>query len=413
MQHARSGDVGEQAAVLWHRYTTVRNRSTQLIHGLSAEDCQIQSMPDVSPAKWHLAHTSWFFETFVLAESSAAHQPFDAHFAQLFNSYYHSVGRMHPRPQRGLLSRPSLGTVLEYRGHVDRAMHAAWPAIVAAGLAPRVELGLQHEEQHQELMLTDIQHVLSCNPLLPAYRADQPLLSAPTDLMWMRCEAGMRRIGHDGDGFAFDNETPPCRVWLNAFELASRPVTNGEYRSFIQDGGYRDPLLWLADGWTQRQAEAWERPLYWQADLQQAFGLRGAQPIDADAPACHLSYYEADAYARWAGLRLPTEAEWETAAIERGFAWADGGGGTYPRIGAAPAIGQVWEWTSSAYAPYPGFRAAPGAIGEYNGKFMCNQLVLRGGSCATPPGHARPSYRNFFPPAARWQFSGLRLARDG
>ncbi|MFA5941190.1 MAG: ergothioneine biosynthesis protein EgtB [Sinimarinibacterium sp.] len=412
MQHARSGDVGEQAAELWRRYTTVRNRSTQLIDGLSAEDCQVQSMPDVSPAKWHLAHTTWFFETFVLAESGAPHHAFDPLFGQLFNSYYNSVGRMHPRAQRGLLSRPALETVLKYRRHVDQEMRAALPALFAAGLAPRIELGLQHEEQHQELMLTDIQHVLSCNPLLPAYRSEEPPVSVPVVPTWMHCEAGMRRIGHQGDGFAFDNETPPCRVWLNAFELASRPVTNGEYRSFIQDGGYRDPLLWLADGWTQRQADDGDRPLYWQADLDHAFGLHGLQPLDPDAPVCHLSYYEADAYARWVGMRLPTEAEWESMMIERGIAWNTGEGATCPRIGGAPAIGQVWEWTSSAYAPYPGFRAAPGAIGEYNGKFMCNQFVLRGGSCATPPGHARPSYRNFFPPAARWQFSGLRLARD-
>lgn len=413
MQHARSRAQEETAVALWDRYLAIRGRSLHLIEGLSAEDCQVQSMVDVSPTKWHLAHTSWFFETFVLTECGHGHAPFDPQFGYLFNSYYNSVGRMHPRSQRGLLTRPSLQQVLDYRRHVDAAMQRAWTAIESAGLAPRVELGLQHEEQHQELMLTDIQHVLSRNPLQPAYRAGAPAPSAALPLQWRSHCAGLRMIGHEGAGFAFDNELPRHRVWIEDFELASRPVTNAEYRAFIDDGGYRDPLLWLSDGWAQRQAEQWERPLYWNEDCERAFGLYGTQTLDPHAPVCHMSYYEADAYARWAGARLPTEAEWETAMADAEAPDASAERHLRPVLRCAPGRGEVWEWTGSAYGAYPGFRASAGAIGEYNGKFMCNQFVLRGGSCATPPEHARTTYRNFFPPAARWQFSGLRLARDG
>ncbi|MEW6169752.1 MAG: ergothioneine biosynthesis protein EgtB [Pseudomonadota bacterium] len=397
MQHAYSGAGGQVETVLFERFRAVRARSLHLIEALSAEDCQVQSMPDVSPTKWHLAHTSWFFETFVLGECASPYRPFDASFAYLFNSYYNSVGPMHARPRRGMLTRPSLRQVLDYRRYVDAAMERAWEAIVHAGLAERVELGLQHEEQHQELILTDILHVLSCNPLLPAYRDGLPPPAAPAEQGWLQLGAGLRMIGYHGPGFAFDNEQPRHRVWLDSFEIATQPVTHADYRAFIDDGGYADPLLWLADGWALRTQEGWQRPLYWSDDNTHVFGLYGVQPIDPQAPVCHLSYYEADAYSRWAGARLPTEAEWETAMTE---------------TAALQHSGQVWEWTSSAYNAYPGFRPAAGAVGEYNGKFMCNQFVLRGGSCATPPGHARVTYRNFFPPAARWQFSGLRLARD-
>lgn len=411
MQHARSGAQEERAVALWDRFLAVRGRSQHLVEGLSAEDCQVQSTAEVSPTKWHLAHTSWFFETFVLADCGHDHAPFDPQFGYLFNSYYNSVGRMHPRPQRGLLTRPSLQQVLDYRRHVDSAMQRAWGAIESAGLAERVELGLQHEEQHQELMLTDIQHVLSCSPLQPAYRSAAPPLSVPLPLQWRSHCGGLRMIGHEGAGFAFDNELPRHRVWIEDFQIAARPVTNAEYRAFIDDGGYRNPLLWLSDGWAQRHAEQWERPLYWTGDCERAFGLYGLQALDPHAPVCHLSYYEADAYARWAGARLPTEAEWETAMTDAPSTDASAERHLRPVLRGEPGSGEVWEWTCSAYGAYPGFRASAGAIGEYNGKFMCNQFVLRGGSCATPPEHARTTYRNFFPPAARWQFSGLRLAR--
>jgi ergothioneine biosynthesis protein EgtB len=411
MQHVRSGAGAAMVAGLLARYREVRGWSLQLIGGLSAEDCQVQSMADASPLKWHLAHTSWFFETFVLPELDAARPRFDERFAHLFNSYYNSVGSMHARPQRGLLTRPDLETVLAYRAHVDATVELLCGAAPPERWAGLVELGLQHEQQHQELMLTDVLHAFSCNPVLPAYRAAEPPRSVELPLRWQHIEPGLRMIGHDGDGFAFDNELPRHRVWLDAFEIASRPVTNREFRAFIDEGGYRNPLLWLSDGWAQVQAQGWQRPLYWADDNGHAFGLYGLQPLDAHAPVCHLSYYEADAYARWVGASVPTEAQWEVA-----MAAAPGGIRTSAGLGAvcteAPALGQVWEWTSSAYSAYPGFRPAPGAVGEYNGKFMCGQYVLRGGSCATPSGHARLTYRNFFPPSARWQFSGLRLARE-
>ncbi len=416
MQHIRSGpggSMGETAAAqLLARFRAVRTRSLQLIEGLSAEDCQVQSMADASPLKWHLAHTSWFFETFVLPELDAALPRFDASFAHLFNSYYNSVGTMHARPQRGLVTRPGMDAVLAYRAHVDAAVERLCAATPAQRWAERLELGLQHEQQHQELMLTDLLHAFSCNPLQPAYRTEAPPQSQAVPLQWLRVEAGLRMIGHAGDGFAFDNELPRHRVWLDAFEIASRPVTNAEYRAFIEDGGYRNPLLWLSDGWAQVQAQQWQRPAYMTEDHAQAFGLYGPQPIDPHAPVCHLSYYEADAYARWAGAKLPTEAQWEVAMCERQWQPPETTTALRPLCADVPALGQVWEWTASAYSAYPGFQPAPGAVGEYNGKFMCGQYVLRGSSCATPPGHARLTYRNFFPPAARWQFSGLRLVRE-
>jgi ergothioneine biosynthesis protein EgtB len=407
------------------RYRAVRAASERLAEPLTAEDCAAQSMPDASPVKWHLAHTSWFFETFVLEAGCPGYQPFHPAFRVLFNSYYQGVGPQHPRPRRGLLTRPSLDEVRAYRTHVDDRV-LAWleHAAPAAPELDVLELGCQHEQQHQELILTDVKHLLASNPLRPAYRADLPrprAAAAPPPLAWHRYEAGLRVLGTDGPGFHFDNEGPRHRRWLAAFELASRPVTNREYLTFLEAGGYDAPEPWLAEGWDAVRREDWRAPAYWErldgAWLEYTLG--GLRPLDLDAPVCHVSYYEADAYARWAGARLPEEAEWEVAAATAsGFGhFADDGvlhPAPAPPAGPAPAqlLGDVWEWTRSAYAPYPGYRAPAGVLGEYNGKFMCSQLVLRGGSCATPRGHVRATYRNFFPPAARWQFSGIRLARD-
>lgn len=410
---ARDAATAPPVATSSRRYAAIRQATLALCEGLGAEDCQAQSMPDASPVKWHLAHTTWFFETFVLAGRASPS------YATAFNSYYHSVGTPYPRPQRGLLTRPPLDEVLAWRARVDQAVVALLErAAIAADLSARVELGLQHEQQHQELLLTDVKHLLAHNPQRPAYR---PALAPPPaacsqPMRWIERPAGLVEIGHPGDGFGFDNESPRHRVWLDAYALAARPVTNGEYLDFIHDGGYRNPLLWLADGWDAVQAGGWQRPLYWDDAGSALFTLHGEEPLRPEDPVCHLSYFEADAYARWARARLPREAEWEAAAA----AWVVRGnfldsGALHPRASAAasPAFyGDVWEWTASAYAAYPGFRAGDGALGEYNGKFMCNRLVLRGGSCASPAGHLRPSYRNFFPPQARWQFSGLRLARD-
>jgi len=403
------------------RYRTVRAASEALTAPLSAEDCSIQSMEDASPAKWHLAHTTWFFETLVLETAEPHTSAFEHSFRFLFNSYYDSVGEQYPRPHRGLLSRPSLDEVLDYRRHVDERVLA----LLAEGLAPEqhavIELGLHHEQQHQELLLTDVKHALSFNPWRPAYRAAPPAEAAraPT-LRWFDFEAGLREIGHAGDDFAFDNECPRHRVFVEAFQLASRPVTNGEYLEFMKDGGYERPDPWLAEGWHRVQREAWKAPLYWEhGDAGwTSLTLSGRHPVDLDAPVCHVSGYEANAFARWAGGRLPTEAEWETAAedpIDGNFVES---GEFQPRpspdVADRPAalFGDVWEWTASAYTPYPGFRPPTGALGEYNGKFMSSQLVLRGGSCASPASHLRASYRNFFHPHQRWQFSGIRLARD-
>jgi ergothioneine biosynthesis protein EgtB len=405
----------------------VRAASERLCEPLSAEDCQLQSMPEASPVKWHLAHTTWFFETFLLA-TEPRYRPVDEQFGFLFNSYYNAVGARHPRPQRGLLSRPSLEEVYRYRRAVNDRMcdllESAGPRRLRE-IEPLLTLGLHHEQQHQELVLTDIQHAWSLNPLRPAYKSaaheavGSRRLTRPRK--WLDFPAGLRWIGHAGDGFAFDNEGPRHRVWLDGYRLAVRLVTCGEYLDFVVDGGYSRPELWLSDGWATCKERGWAAPLYWEQELGgswQRFSLFGMTPVDPEEPICHVSYYEADAFARWAGRRLPTEAEWEAAAVEVPVA-----GGPYdpplrPRpcpmdvTGLAQLDRDVWQWTASPYTAYPGFAPAAGAVGEYNGKFMCNQMVLRGGSCATPRSHLRRTYRNFFPPDARWQFSGIRLASE-
>ncbi len=405
-----SASVNDLAAA----YVRVRQASLALAAPLSAEDCCVQSMPDASPVKWHLAHTTWFFETFVLEPNERDFAPFHPAFRVLFNSYYQGVGARHPRAERGLITRPGLQQVLAYRTQVDARMQALLAGGVDAALQALIELGLQHEQQHQELLLTDIKHLLSCNPLLPAYaNADSLHASAAlAALHWLPQDAGLHEIGHSGQGFAFDNELPRHRVYLNAFALASRPVSNAEYQAFVDGGGYADAGHWLSEGWDWLQARGRAAPMYWQRldDGRWAeFTLQGLQALSAAQPVVHLSYYEADAYARWAGARLPTEAEWECAAPQLA-PHASTAQRLHPAAQAAP--GEVWEWTQSSYAPYPGFRSAEGAVGEYNGKFMVNQYVLRGGSCASPAGHVRPTYRNFFPAGACWQFTGLRLARD-
>jgi ergothioneine biosynthesis protein EgtB len=405
---------------LVERFQSVRQRSVALIDGLHPEDCCVQSMPSASPLKWHLGHTTWFFETFVLTPHLADYRPWRAGWDYLFNSYYQTVGKMHARASRGLLTRPSLEEVLGYRRAVDERVEQllAAPGSID-GIESLVELGLHHEQQHQELMLTDLLHLFSCNPLHPAYRPALPASDAPPSaLRWIEHPGGIERCGSDGQGFAFDNEFPRHRVLLAPHALASRLVTCGEYRAFIDDGGYRRPDLWLSDGWATVQREAWCAPQYWQSDLDSVFGLRGLQPIDPAAPVCHVSYFEADAYARWADARLPTEFEWETAAASRPIqgnlleneAWR-----TLPTDGEqdiGQLFGDCWEWTASAYLGYPGFRPLAGSLGEYNGKFMSGQFVLRGGSLATPRDHLRTSYRNFFYPGDRWQFMGIRLAKD-
>jgi ergothioneine biosynthesis protein EgtB len=394
----RMHDTGRSAALLDH-YQAVRRRSLQLAAPLSDEDCCVQSMPDASPVKWHLAHTTWFFETFLLEPRDAAFVPFDPAFRVLFNSYYNGVGARHPRPRRGMLTRPAMADVRAYRAHVDaRMVQLLADCPDDSGLADLVTLGLQHEEQHQELILTDVKHLLAQSPLYPAYEAAAPVPAVARDAQWIAFDGGLVDIGFSGHDFSFDNELPRHRLWLQPFQLASQLVTNGAFLAFIEAGGYRDPSLWLSEGWDAVAANGMEHPLYWvrQDDGWYSFTLHGLQRLDVHAPLEHVSLFEADAYARWAGARLPLEAEWEVAAQHADL---------------ADMFGTCWQWTSSSYAPYPGYAPAAGALGEYNGKFMINQYVLRGSSCATPPGHARASYRNFFPAGTRWQFSGIRLAR--
>ena len=407
----------------------MRAATESLCRPLATDDYSIQSMPDASPAKWHLAHTSWFFEEFVLKAAIEDYAPFDATFGYLFNSYYESVGPRHKRPERGMLSRPTIEQIWAYRAHVDEEMQLVLERALPPDLEPAVTLGLHHEQQHQELLLTDIKHLFSLNPLQPAYsaRPARAQQSGSSSLAFLAFSGGLPEIGHAGADFCFDNERARHHVHLEPFRLANRLVTNGEYLQFIRSGGYQRHDHWLSDGWACVQREQWRHPLYWSDSLEQEFTLGGTRALDLNAPVCHLSYYEADAFARWAGARLPTEFEWESVAVPEA--------GTTPLSGnfvddglwhpAAPTVagteragavlqmfGDAWEWTASAYAPYPRFRPLNGALGEYNGKFMVNQLVLRGGSCATPRSHIRATYRNFFYPTARWQFSGVRLAAD-
>ena len=422
---ARAALAVDCRAALSERYRATRAATEALCDTLETEDYVVQSMPDVSPAKWHLAHVSWFFETFVLGRFVPSHRPYHPGYGYLFNSYYESAGARHPRPKRGLLTRPTVAETYAYRAHVDRTMLDFIVEAPDSGIGdavPLIELGLHHEEQHQELMLTDIKHVFGCNPLRPVFAKPIKAESgAPSGLGFIGQAGGIVGVGHGGEGFAFDNETPRHRMLLGAYRLADRLVTNGEYLEFIVADGYRRPELWLSDGWDTVRARGWAAPLYWeqQSGGWAEFTLAGLMPLDQDAPVCYVSYYEADAYARFRAKRLPTEAEWEVAAtgapLEGNFVESRV---FHPRPapvgdgGLRQLYGDVWEWTASAYLGYPGYKPWPGAVGEYNGKFMSNQFVLRGGSCATPGRHMRPSYRNFFPPDARWQLSGIRMAED-
>jgi ergothioneine biosynthesis protein EgtB len=415
---------------LLERYHAVRTFTEQLCRPLEIEDYVVQSMPDVSPTKWHIAHTSWFFETFVLQPTLNNYTSLHPQYNYLFNSYYNTVGTRHCRPKRGLISRPTVQEVYTYRHYIDEHMHNLLEKCDGGQLerlAPIITLGIHHEQQHQELMVTDIKHVLSCNPLHPVYRERAPqTVSAVAPLEWINSLEGIVQIGYAGNGFHYDNEGPRHRQFVEPYQLASRLTTNEEYIAFIEDGGYKNPLLWLSNGWNTVQSEGWEAPFYWEKQDGRWFtmDLNGFHEVDPYEPVCHVSYYEADAYARWANARLATEVEWEVAAqtvpITGNFVeseqfhptalqqQATSGPITQPQ----QMYGDVWEWTQSAYLGYPGYKPAPGAIGEYNGKFMCNQFVLRGGSCATSITHIRPTYRNFFPPDARWQFMGIRLARE-
>ena len=420
---ARQPLAPENRWPLANDYRSVRARSREICRPLAIEDYVIQSMADVSPPKWHLAHVTWFFENFLLLPFLPGYRAFHPEYGYLFNSYYETVGRFFPRLQRGLLSRPTVDEIFRYRDHVDahmRALLESTPVDVWDEIAARVTLGLHHEQQHQELLLTDIKHILATNPLRPSYC---PGVAAGRDesaprLEWNGWPAGVYEIGHDGSGFAFDNERPRHRVYLNAFRIASRLVTNGEYLEFMEAGGYGHPALWLSQGWQAVQEKGWKAPLYWERveGRWHAMTLAGMRPVNEHEPVCHVSCFEADAYARWRGRRLPSEAEWEVTARLLPVAgnFADSG-----RLHPAPAqdasapaqmFGDAWEWTQSAYGPYPGYRPLAGALGEYNGKFMSSQYVLRGGSCASPAGHLRATYRNFFYPGDRWQFSGIRLA---
>jgi ergothioneine biosynthesis protein EgtB len=420
----------QRSSALQDRFISVRNISEALAKPLAPEDCNQQSMPDASPVKWHLAHTSWFFETFILERFERDFKPFHPAFRVLFNSYYNGIGAKHPRHERGLISRPNLATVIEYRHNVTARIARLLEIIgdTDDAFTDLMWLGCHHEEQHQELILTDLKHLLSKNPLKPAYQSRWPLTGVEARKpRWHRYEGGLIEIGNSNDAFCFDNETPRHRVFLEPFELASHPVTHGDFAAFIADGGYRRPELWLSLGWDWVNANNIGAPLYWEQSNASSpstwstFTLHGMVDIDQHTPICHISFFEADAYARWQGARLPTEAEWEHAAMNvavkgnfldshalHPLAMRDTSNSQHPQ----QLFGDVWEWTSSAYLGYPGYQAEAGAVGEYNGKFMCNQFVLRGGSCATPAQHIRASYRNFFPPDARWQFSGLRLAQN-
>ncbi|WP_340313617.1 ergothioneine biosynthesis protein EgtB [Rhizorhabdus argentea] len=406
-------------------YAAIRERTNLLASRLSDGDATAQSMPDASPAKWHLAHSSWFFEAFILEPRLPGYRTFDRNFGTLFNSYYESFGERHSRAQRGLLTRPSLEVILAYRSHVDRGIETLCTEGLDVRLAGLLALGCHHEQQHQELLLTDILHLFASNPMKPVFDDRLPVAVRrvrPIPVRFIAFSGGCSEIGHAGEGFGFDCEGPRHRVWLEDYRLADRLVTNREWAEFIVDGGYREPLLWLSEGWAAVQARQWDAPHYWEkaADGWTTMTLAGPRPVDPDSPVAHVSLFEADAFARWSGKRLPTEFEWENAApsvpatgnfAEAGFLAPQPLGNSEGSL--RQMFGDVWEWTSSAFAPYPRFQPAAGAVGEYNGKFMSGQFVLRGGSCATPAGHVRPSYRNFFPADARWQFSGVRLAEDG
>jgi ergothioneine biosynthesis protein EgtB len=404
---------------LAEQFTRIREQTLRLCASLKAEDTVVQSMPNVSPTKWHLAHVTWLFERLVLEEFISGYQRFNEQYNFLFNSYYYSVGQMHARPKRGMLTRPTLADIVAYRSHVDNAMlELLNERGDEPGIQQRVTLGLNHEQQHQELLLTDIKHVFSCNPLLPAVNANLvvPESTAPAAYSFVNGPSGITQAGAAGSDFCFDNETPRHDVLLHEHRIGSQLITNSEFREFIDDRGYSDSGLWLSDGWAKINERGWNRPLYWSEDLESEFTLGGLRAINEHAPVSHVSYYEADAYARWAGARLPTEFEWELAAEEQEVSgnlldtsyWQPAAASESSQF-----FGDVWEWTQSAYSPYPGFVPLEGSLGEYNGKFMCNQMTVRGGSCVTAADHIRASYRSFFYPDARWQFLGFRLAKDG
>lgn len=414
---------------LINNYIKVRNFSNKLAEPLEIEDYVIQSMPDVSPTKWHLAHTSWFFETFILSKLNQGYESPFPQYNYLFNSYYVQVGERHSRPKRGLISRPTVEEVYEYRTYIDEQTTEfleTCDETTLANILYVIDTGIHHEQQHQELIVTDIKHVFSVNPLKPRYIESKKKNTNQyvPDIKWKLFEGGIYSIGHNGNGFAYDNEIPIHKEYIEPFEFASRLITNGEYIEFIEDGGYQKPVLWLSDGRSKVEDNNWTAPFYWekQDDKWHYFTLTGMREVDLAEPVCHVSHYEADAFARWYGARLPSESEWEIVSnelkIEGNFV---DNNNFHPSTivdeqtdnnNPKQMFGDVWEWTSSPYSPYPGFKIAEGALGEYNGKFMCNQMVLRGGSCATSKSHIRRTYRNFFPSDARWQFMGIRLAKD-